>query len=263
MDITLYILFTLVGILSGFFGGLLGIGGGLIAVPALLAIFHLKAFPLEHAMQVAIGTSLAAMVFTSFSSAGAHIWRKGVSWPYFRALAPGIVLGAVLGAWIADQVPSRYLAFFFGVIVFVLGLHFFFFSKEKLILRDLPNWLLGPLGVGIGALSSLMGIGGGILTVPILKAFHLPLHPAISTSAATGCLIAVVGALAFLGFGYNESPLQGTVGFIYMPAFICIGLSAFVAAPFGAKVAYALPVELLSKIFGVVLVVEGLVMMFA
>lgn len=263
MAILSLVLFALLGTFAGFLGGLLGIGGGLVVVPALIAFFQFQGLPSEHAMQVAVGTSLAAMTFTSFSSAGAHIRKKGVNWSLFWRLAPGTLVGTIFGSWTADMLPSLALKTIFGCLVLLLGIYFICYkpreSRESHHFRQ--KWLLYGAGLFIGWISSIMGIGGGIVTVPLLAAFHQPLRAAISTSAVIGSVIALVGAIAFVGFGFKEQAMDHAFGYVYVPAFLTIGLFAFLSAPLGAKMAYTWPVGLLSKFFGALLLCEGIFML--
>jgi uncharacterized protein len=258
-------IFSIIGVLAGFSGGLFGIGGGLIAVPCLLLTFHYLGFPSAHAMQMALGTSLGAMVFTAGSSAWAHYRQKGVLWDLFRSLAPGIVIGAILGALIADFLPSRLLAIIFGVFTVLIGSYFLLpdvFFKNQNHLNQPGICGMRTISIIIGALSSILGIGGGIITVPVLTAFGIPIKNAISTSAATGFLIAIVGALSFLFFGLNQDSHSGAVGYVYLPAFFFIGLTSSILAPWGAKLAYLLPTHILTNVFGCFLIIVGIVMVY-
>jgi uncharacterized protein len=257
------VLYIFIGIVAGFLGGLLGIGGGLVVVPALLLIFYLFDFPTAYAMQVAVGTSLGAMVFTAASSAWAHYKQKGVYWRSFIYLAPGIVLGAILGAFIADYLPSKQLMFIFGFFITIIGIYFLFQNKieENQEEKTLHFSVMSGIGILIGSISSVLGIGGGIITVPLLAAIGVPLRNAISTSAVAGFLIALIGAASFLLLGLNHTTFPESIGYLYIPAFFVIGLSATITAPFGAKLAYTLPTFVLRRVFGVVLCIVGVIMM--
>lgn len=253
-----YIFYALIGILAGFIGGLMGVGGGIVVVPALLFIFYLLDYPAAHAMQVAVGTSLAAMVFTAASSAYAHFKKKGIYWNLAAILAPGIIVGAILGSLIADALSSEVLTICFGVFLILVGLQFFISKQIKESEHKNPHLVtIGVMGFIIGALSSIFGIGGGIITVPFLTAFHTPMKNAISTSAFTGFLIAFFGAISFLYLGLKHKTFSGNLGYINIPAFICISMTSIFSAPLGAKVAYALPTEILKRIFGFVLILIG------
>lgn len=244
-----------IGIFAGFSSGLLGVGGGLIVVPSLLLAFHYFEISSPYLMQMAIGTSLGAMVFTSASSAISHYLKKGVNWPFAFALAPGILIGSILGATIADSISSQQLKSIFGVCCGLIGLYFLFTAKrieKKLHVQKIYYPLFVLIGTIVGTISTLLGIGGGIMNVPILTAFRLPLKNAISTSAVMGCIIAITGAISFFYLGLKHHT-DVNVGYIYWPAFITVGLSASLAAPFGAKMAYQLSTQFLKRIFGFLL----------
>lgn len=232
---SLFLIFVCVGVAAGFLSGLLGVGGGMVVVPSLLVIFHFIGFPAENMMQTAIGTSLAAMVFTSGASAWAH--HKRVNWLLFKELVPGIILGAILGAVIAHLLPTQQLQVVFGIFVCLFGTYFLMTAKIKEIEGKIkPHYLIMSLiGLAIGSISSILGIGGGIITVPMLIFCGSSLLNAISTSAATGFLIAIVGAISFLYLGLTHGAAE-SFGYIYLPAFIVIGLAAAFAGTSRCKI---------------------------
>ncbi len=257
------ILYALIGICAGFFGGLLGIGGGLVTVPALVGIFQWQHISPDHLVQTAIGTSLGAMVFTSATSAWSHIKEQGVLWRLFTQLAPGIILGSLLGALIADYLPSHELKIIFGACVSLIGCYFLVFHppQHAYIGTPISPLIFVPVGLGIGTLSTILGIGGGLVTVPILVAFGTPLRNSIATSAATGFLIALIGASAFFYLGMKHQGLTASTGYLYLPAFFVIGIVSVLTAPIGAKLTYILPTETLKRIFGLVLICVGIWML--
>lgn len=258
------LMFICTGITAGFVGGLFGIGGGIIVVPSLLFIFHLLGFPPESIMQTAAGTSLAAMIFTSGSSALAHYKQDGINWTVLRYLAPGMILGSVTGGILAHLLPSPRLMDFFALFLCVVGITFLFSSSKELIdhkiLRFPSYYFISLIGLFIGSLSSFFGIGGGIVTIPALKAIGLSVRNAISTSAMTGFFIALFGGLTYAYFGRTQIPSDASIGYIYIPAFLYVGISASLAAHYGAKYAYILPPSLLNRIFGAFLAIIGLTM---
>lgn len=260
MALLAFVIYAFVGVAAGLLAGLLGIGGGLVTVPALFLLFHLMDFPSTHLMQVAVGTSLAAMVFTASSSAWSHHLLRGINWSFFRVLSPGIVLGAIVGAVVADSISSRSLQIVFGISESLIGIYFILphqnLEESNIIFPGRPLLFL-VLGIGIGFISSILGIGGGIVTVPLLVASRVPLKNAISTSAATGLLIAWVSAVSFLILGLKQVTFSETVGYVYIPAFFCIGITATFTAPYGARLAYSLPTETLRRLFGIVLIIVG------
>ena len=246
-----FLIFLIVGLAAGFISGLLGIGGGMIVVPSLLVTFYLLSLYPDNAMQTAIGTSLAAMVLTAWSSAWAH-W-KHVNLSLFKALAPGIIFGAIVGAIIAHLLPTKHLQFVFGIFICLFGIYFLLTAKiQEIESKTQPHYLiLSIIGVAIGAISSILGIGGGIITVPLLTFFGASLKHAISTSAVTGFLIAFFGAMHSCSTGY-----------VYIPAFIIIGLAAAMMAPLGAKFAYTTSPIILKRVFGIYQIAIGLLMIW-
>ena len=247
--------YVALGAVAGFFAGLLGVGGGAIMVPVLALMFVAQGFPQEHLMHLALGTSMAAIVFTSVSSLRAHHQHGAVKWSVVRTIAPGILVGTFAGAQLASAMPTKPLAIFFVVFMSYVSFQMLANIKPKPS-RQLPG-SLGMFGVGsgIGALSALVAIGGGSLTVPFLTWCNVKMHDAIGTSAAVGFPIAVAGTLGYMvgGVAGNDLP-AGSFGYIYLPALAACVAASMLTAPFGAKAAHKLPVATLKKIFaGVIL----------
>lgn len=247
--------YVVLGAVAGFFAGLLGVGGGAIMVPVLALMFAAQGFPAEHLMHLALGTSMAAIVFTSISSLRAHHGHGAVRWPIVRMITPGILLGTFLGAQLASAIPTRPLAIFFIVFMSYVAFQILANIKPKPS-RQLP----GPLGMfavggGIGAISALVAIGGGSLSVPFMTWCNVRMHEAIGTSAAIGFPIAVAGTIGYLVGGWNVSGLpDASFGYIHLPALAACVAVSMLTAPLGAKAAHNLPVPTLKKIFaGVIL----------
>lgn len=256
------LLYAVLGMVAGILAGLLGVGGGLIIVPALVAVWLSAAVVGEHMMQLAIGTSLATIVFTSLSSVFAHHQRGSVDWPVFLRLAPGIVLGAWLGAAWASYLPGDILKTVFGVFELLVA------AQMGFALRPAPHRTLpgavGMLTAGglIGTVSAIIGIGGGTMTVPFLTWCNVTMQRAVGTSSACGMPIAVGGALGYVVMGWSEAALpQGSVGFVYVPAFVGITVASMLFAPLGAALAHRLPVLVLKRVFSVFLALLGLWML--
>lgn len=253
----------LLGIIAGTLAGLLGVGGGIVIVPALVWIFRSRAeIPSASLMHIAIGTTLATIVITSISSIIAHHRRGAVLWSIVWQLTPGIIVGALLGAIIADTLPSETLRKFFAIFILIVSV--------QLVILTLPaphRKLLGRLGLSItgaviGSVSTIVGIGGGSLTVPFLIWCDIPIRNAIATSAACGFPIAVSGAVGFIVIGRHVSDLPAwTSGYIYWPAFIAIIPTTLLFAPLGAKLAHTLPVNTLKKFFAVFMAGVGINML--
>lgn len=243
------------GAVAGFFAGLLGVGGGAIMVPVLALMFAAQGFAQEHLMHLALGTSMAAIVFTSISSLRAHHQHGAVVWPIVRAIAPGIVVGTLAGAQVASRVPTKPLAIFFAVFIGYVAVQMVLNVKPRPS-RQLPG-SAGMFGVGafIGGISALVAIGGGSLSVPFMTWCNVKMHNAIGTSAAIGLPIALAGSVGYMISGYAATGLPaGSFGFIHLPALAACVATSMLVAPFGARAAHSLPVATLKKIFAGVLV---------
>lgn len=246
------------GVVAGFLAGLLGIGGGVVIVPMLTFTFAGLGFPHEHILHLALGTSLATIVFTSMSSMRAHHKRGAVNWFAFKLLAPGIIIGTFLGAGLASLLSTNFLKVFFGLFLYWVSADMLFGLKPKGG-RKLPG-IVGMFFSGniIGVLSSLVGIGGGSLCVPFLTWCNLTIHNAIGTAAAVGLPLAISGAAGYIYYGFGAQNLpEYSFGFVYLPAFLGIICTSVLVAPFGAKTAHNLPVTKLKKIFAVLLFLVG------
>lgn len=248
--ITIILTYLGVGAVAGFMAGLLGIGGGLIIVPMLIFAFTRQGIPHDYIMHLALGTSLASIVFTSISSFRSHHKRGAVHWDVFRRIVPGIILGTFIGSFIASLLSTGILKGFFVLFLFYIGIQLLINKKPKSG-RELPG-IPGMLGAGniIGLASSLVGIGGGSLSVPFMLWCNLPMHHAIGTSAAIGFPIAVSGAIGYLVNGLGDSGLPSyTLGYLYMPAIAGIVCASVLTAPIGVRLAHRLPVNKLKRIF--------------
>lgn len=253
--------YLLLGCIGGFAGGLLGIGGGMIYVPLLTWLFELQGFPGSSLLHLALGTSLTTIIFSSVSSANAHHQRGNVDWSIVRGLAPGVIIGGLLGGWIAKRLDTTALAVIFALFVTYSAVQMFLNAKPK------PSRLVpGPGGLAIvgtliSTLSQLVGAGGGFATVPFLTWCNVSMHRAVGTSAALGLPIAIVGAIAFFinGRGVADLP-AGSLGFIYLPALIALVVPSVLFAPLGARLASRLPVATLKRVFAAFLFVLALKM---
>jgi uncharacterized membrane protein YfcA len=253
------------GAIAGLLAGLLGIGGGLVIVPALAALYSLRDFPAENLMHFAIGTSLATIVPTSLASLLSHHRRGGIHWQAVRGLAPGIVPGALGGAWLAGQITSPGLRLLFGVFELLVALQLLV-GRQPAAHHPLPGASkLGLAGAVIGMVSALLGIGGGTLTVPFLLWNRVDILRAVGTAAACGLPVALAGAAAFAAgaAGGGGSPAGLHTGFIYWPAVAGIVSTSILAAPLGARLAHYLPKPVLQRTFALVLALIGLRMVSA
>lgn len=252
-----------VGAFAGVMAGLLGIGGGLVIVPALAWVFHTQGVDDGIVMHLALGTSLATIVFTSVSSVRAHHRRGAVLWEPVRRLAPGIVVGAWLGAQIADALPTATLKLVFAIFVLAVSAQIAL-GAQPAGQHRLPGRVGMALAGGlIGAVSGVVGIGGGSLTVPFLTWCQVPIRNAVASSAAVGLPIAVSGALGYVAAGWNEPLLpSGALGYVSLTAGAGIAAASMLTAPLGARLAHTLPTALLRRIFAGFLALVGLKMLF-
>ena len=263
------IAYGLLGAFAGIMAGLLGVGGGLIIVPVLIFLWQPEfsggaLLGGLQTVQLAIGTSLAVIVFTSFSSVSAHHRHGSVLWPVFWRLTPGILLGAFLGATVASSLPQDNLKMVFGLFELLVAAQMTL-GTLTLKQRNLP----GPPGMGlagsiIGAVSAVVGIGGGTMTVPFLNACKVRMQQAVGTSAACGLPIAIGGALSYVALGWGNAQLpSGSAGFVYGPALLGIAATSVLFAPMGAFLAHRLPTAVLKKIFAGFLALLGLGMLIS
>ena len=254
-------LYLSLGAVAGILAGLLGIGGGLIIVPALLLIFTEQHIATPQLMHLALGTSLASIVMTSISSIYAHHRHQAIDWHAFRQLTPGILLGSYLGAWLASYLSSHTLQPIFAVFEIAVGIYMllgFKPAQHQTNISVLKNTLAGNF---IGSISAIVGIGGGTLSVPYLLWRGKSIHQAIATSAACGLPIAFAGSASYMLNGWSMQ-IPNALGYIYLPALLGIMVSSVLFAPLGARLAHRLPVSYLKKIFAIFLLLIGMRLLF-
>ncbi len=253
-SLTFWLAYFAFGAAAGVIAGLLGVGGGIVVVPALYWFFTLQGFSQEIIMQMALGTSLAAICFTSVSSFRAHHRRGAVLWPIVKTITPGILVGTFAGSCVAARLPTGFLKGFFVCFLYYVSAQMLLNIKPKPS-RQLPG-KAGMFGAGatIGAVSSLVGIGGGTLSVPFMTWCNIPMHTAVGTSAAIGFPIAVAGTIGYIINGLGTANLPSlSLGYISLPALVGIAGVSFLTAPYGAKLAHKLPVATLKRVFALFL----------
>jgi hypothetical protein len=247
------------GAVAGFMAGLFGIGGGLIIVPLLVYAFTLQGVAPEVLTHMAVATSLATIVVTSISSVLAHHKARAVQWGTFTVIAPGILLGAWLGAQLADFLSGATLRILLGLFILLIAAQMGFGFKAS-AQREVPQALgLSVVGIVIGGISALFGIGGGSLTVPFLSYCNIRIQQAVATAAAVGLPIAVAGVAGSIFAGFNNAYLpQQSIGYVYWPAFLGIIVTSALMAPIGARLAHRLPADKLKKLFALFLMLIGI-----
>jgi len=259
-----FLIYLLLGACAGVLAGLFGVGGGLVIVPVLVYLFMAQGFDPNVLVHMAIGTSLATIVFTSLSSVRAHHKRGAVHWGLVYRLSPGILLGALIGAVIADVMPAIVLRRSFAFFEWLVGIQLLLNLQSKFSGKLPGTFGLFIVGKFIGVISSIIGIGGGTLSVPFLTWCKLSMREAVATSSALGLPIAMAGTLGFVITGM-QTPIQAdwNLGYFYLPAFSGIVLASIVFAPLGARLAHYLPSSLLKQLFGLFLIGLGSYMFIA
>lgn len=256
------LIFIILGLISGLLGGLLGIGGGVITVPILYFIFqYVEGFP-ARTMQVAVSTSLAAGFVTSAVSTYVQFRKKAILFSVVKLLIPGLVFGCIAGSFTAHYLSSHILRIAFGTIAILLGTYFFFPRLPHLNIRPSPDPSLSIFGLFIGWLSTMLGIGGGSLTFPILLGYQLPANKSSATSSASTLLTTLIGSITYLIIAWHKPELPETFGYIEIPAFVAISIGSMLTSPFGVKLSHELNVTRIKQIFGGSLALVGLSMLF-
>ena len=260
LDPSMLLVFLALGAVAGVMAGLLGVGGGLVLVAALVWLLPAQGVvPAEAAMHAALATSLASIVFTARSSARAHARRGSVLWPTVAWMVPGILIGGWLGSWLAVGLDGAWLRW--GVAIYCLvAAAQMLLSKPRaagdaaVVPRGL--WLSAAGGV-IGAVSSLVGIGGGSMTVPLLTWRGVVPVRAVGTSSACGVFIGLASALGY-AFNAPAGALPAhAIGYVYLPAAICVAMASVLAAPLGTRIAHAISGPMLKRVFALFLLAVG------
>ena len=253
-DITLILTLLALGLFAGFVAGMFGIGGGGIIVPILTTIFLNKGFSPDLALHMALGTSMATIIVTSFSSFRTHNKGGFVVWSIFWYIAPGVIVGTLLGSSIAVRINYVYLALFFSIFMFFSSLKMFFSKAQtQKLAKTFKNYIHFIAGIFIGIISALVSIGGGVLNVPYLNFQGIDIKKAIGTSATIGFPIAIGGTLGYIINGINVTNLNElNLGYVNLGCFFFISFASFLAAPLGAKTVRKIPSKLIKKLFAII-----------
>ena len=247
------------GIFAGILAGLLGVGGGIVIVPVLFFLFQNFGASPESAMLVATATSLATIVPTSISSIRSHAKKGNVDFTLLKRWAPFILIGVLAGSILVTKVDGSWLTILFGLIASLSALNMLFRTGKSALFTQLPSKAGQSLmSTCIGFLSSMIGIGGGTLTVPLLTIYNYPAHKAVGTAAAIGLIISLPGALTMLIFGTTPTDAPATTfGLVNLMGFFCIMPLTVLFAPIGVSIASKLNGAKLKKIFAIVLLITG------
>lgn len=255
------LLLVVIGGLGGVLAGLLGVGGGIVLVPAFFYAFSALGYGGAHVMQVCVATSLATIIVTSARSVLAHNRKGAVDWGILKGFGPGIVVGSLLGSLAVAHLHTTTLQAIFGtlalVVAFYLGLGRAEWRLGPAMPTGLPRLILSPV---VGFLSVLMGIGGGSFGVPLMTLFATPIHRAVATAAGFGMLIAVPSVVSFLFTSVPEAPPY-TVGLVNLPAFLLVIAMTLITTPWGVKLAHAMDPKPLRRVFAAFLALVALNML--
>lgn len=253
-----FLLYMLLGAAAGVLAGLFGVGGGIIIVPVLVFSFTAQGIEPSVLTHLAVGTSLATIIFTSINSVLEHQRKGAVLWPVFTWMTLGILLGAGFGSLTAAAIQGPLLQKIIGVFAIVIAIQMGLELKPKAS-RMVPGKVgLTAAGGLIGWASAIFGIGGGSLTVPFLTWRSVPMQQAVATSSACGLPIAAASALSFMLIGWHNPALpQWSLGFVYLPAMAGIAITSMFFARFGARLAHKLSPRLLKRLFALLLLVVG------
>ena len=245
-----YLFYLMVGSIAGLISGLFGLGGGAIIVPLLIFSFAARGMPQELITHLAIGTSLATIIFTALSSIYTHHQKQAIRWDIVKTLVPGILLGGVLGGLFAISLDGVLLQLLFGGFLILVALQLLLYTPQ-VGGRALPNLLgMGASGSCIGGVSAVFGIGGGTLTVPLLTFFGVKIHQAVGTAAACGLPIALAATLAYGTATTDVASLpSGSIGFVFLPALLGIIVASLPCARLGALLAHRVNAQKLRKGF--------------
>lgn len=257
-------LLVTLGLVVGFFAGLLGIGGGGIMVPALTAFFLRKGVPADTVVHMALATSLSCIILNAAISTFTHQKHRAILWPLVWQLTLFYALGSFLAGLLAQQLNSKALALFFVAMMTLVAAHLVMKKHTERPLQPI-GWLKkSTVGTLIGSVSALLAVGGGSMTVPFLNWHGIRLQQAIATAAALGFPIALAGTLAFLQSQASTHPLSPQMwGHVYWPATLALSVGALVSTPLGAHLTHRLPVKTLKVIFALLLVLLAAKMYFS
>ncbi len=260
--VEMIVLVMVIGAFAGVLAGLLGVGGGIVLVPAFFYAFQTLGYDGPQLMQMCLATSLATIIVTSLRSVHAHNKRGAVDWGILKSWAPGIVIGAVIGMLLVAQLRTNVLQGIFGGLALIVGLYMAFGRAHWRLGQAMPKGtkraILSP---SVGFLSVLMGIGGGSFGVPLMSLFNVPIHRAVATAAGFGVVIAVPSVIGFLLVGTSTNSPPWTIGAVNIPTFAIVIAMTLITAPIGVKLAHAMDPKPLKRVFSVFLMLVAVNML--
>jgi uncharacterized membrane protein YfcA len=246
------------GLFAGFTAGIFGVGGGFVVVPALFIVLPLLGGLKTEYAHIAIGTSAATIIFTSIRSLTSHAKRGAVEFTILKDWAPWLVAGDIVGVILAGRVDGKVLTLIFGSGVALMSLNFLIPRLGSHIISDTMPSGAARAGIagGLGAFSSLLGVGGGVIAIMVMTLHGRSIQRAIATASGIGTLIAIPSAIGFAIIGFSKSGLPwGSLGYVNLPALAAISSMSFITAPLGVTAAHSLPAAQLKRFFGIYLIV--------
>ena len=261
--IQMAVLLLVIGVFAGVLAGLLGVGGGIVLVPAFFYAFQTLGYGGDHLMQICLATSLATIIVTSVRSVLWHNKKGAVDWDILRTWAPGIMIGAVVGMFVVSGLRSSTLQAIFGVLALIVGLYMGFGRAEWRLGQAMPKGAArAALSPAVGFLSVLMGIGGGSFGVPLMSLYNTAIHRAVATAAGFGVVIATPAVIGFLFMTVDPATRPPfTIGAVNLVAFMLVIAMTLITVPIGAKLAHAMDPKPLKRVFAVFLVLVALNML--
>lgn len=248
-------LLALGGLVGGLLSGMLGIGGGIIVVPLLIYLLPVMGVPIEFVVPMAVGTSLATIVVTTASGAYAHHRNGLILWPWVKLIAPFMIMGGVLGGYIGASIDPLLLQRIFATVLLVLAARMIWKTQPRAADKRIRRTPVRLWSLGIGVVSALVGIGGGALVVPLLHYYQIVMRNAVAVAAVCSVLLALVGTITYAWMGRSGVDVDGALGFVYLPAWLGIGIVSALVAPLGAAIAHRMPVRYLQRAFALLLIV--------
>ncbi|MBR0573292.1 sulfite exporter TauE/SafE family protein [Pasteurella atlantica] len=264
MSVTLFIAFIVLGAVSGMLAGLFGIGGGMVIVPALVYLLPKMGIPDQLIMSMALGISFSTIVVNTFSAAQHHHKFGNIDFSVAKFFIPPLMIMGFLTTSIVTGLPKHIITKAFAILMLYLSIKMFLsIKKSQKVTKELTKSSMIIAGGTIGVLASIGGIAGGGFTVPFLENRGLPLKKAIGTSALCGCLLGLTGMFSFIFHGYNAPNLPDySLGYVYLPALLCIVSISFFTSKLGARLTTKLPVSILKKAFALLLIGIAINMFF-
>lgn len=258
MDLSWILAFVLLGLINGVLAGLLGIGGGMVIVPAMIWLAPKLGVSQDLVMHVALGTSMATICFVAVASARSHYRRGSVNTSVLKSLIPGIAIGALLGAMVAKYLETQWLAWFFALFCIVVAIKMLLDKNPQGEGAEIKNSHSLPSGIIMGAISSLVGIGGGSLVVPYLLYHKEKMVTAIGTAAACGLPLAIMATIGYIITGWQAELSIPHLGYVFWPATLAIAAGSMLTASLGAALAHKLPTSIIKRIFAILMIVVAI-----